>query len=192
MRTSSIWKGFWRKMHQFKTKEHDCVYIWVLHLIRKTPNGGQKPRQNEVLTAHGCVGVRYRPGEVMASIAGSKGAIFAFIWPDGGVNENRSALRSVGRWLSAAVRLPAIKYLARWRAFLSYSHTYRSNSDKWDVTALVKQGYNLSKYNIICDLTWQTHCLFPMSQLAWIHLQNITFPFIPDYFRDNQWCWFLW
>lgn len=108
---------------------------------------------------------------------------FAFIWPDGGINENRSALRSVGRWLSAVGRLPAIKLLARWRAFLSCSHTYRSNSDKWDVTALVKQGYNLSKYNIICDLTWQPHCLLLTSQLAWVHLQNLTgFLFIYFFF----------
>lgn len=97
-----------------------------------------------------------------------KEAIRAFIWPDGGVNENRSAVRSVGRWLSAVVCLPAIKLLVRWRAFLSCSHTYRSNSDKWDVTALVKQGYNLSKYNIICDLTWQPCSLFPTSRHSFV------------------------
>lgn len=34
-RTSSVWKGLWRKMHQFKIKEHDCVYIWGLHLIQR-------------------------------------------------------------------------------------------------------------------------------------------------------------
>lgn len=50
--------------------------------------------------------------------------------------------------------LRAIKLWRRWRAFHFHSRTYRSNGDKWDVTALVKQGYNLSKSNIICDPLW--------------------------------------
>lgn len=55
---------------------------------------------------------------------------------------------------TTAAGLRAIKWWRRWRAVRSPSCTYRSNSDKWDVTALVKQGYNLSKSNIICDPLW--------------------------------------
>ena len=55
---------------------------------------------------------------------------------------------------TTTVGLRAIKLWRRWRAFRSHSRTYRSNGDKWDVTALVKQGYNLSKSNIICDPLW--------------------------------------
>lgn len=62
--------------------------------------------------------------------------------------------------LAATVGLRAIKLRWRWRAFRSHSRTSRSNGDKWDVTALVKQGYNLSKSNIICDPMWHPPSLF--------------------------------
>lgn len=70
--------------------------------------------------------------------------------------------------LADTAGLRAIKLQWRWRAFRSYSCTSRSNGDKWDVTALVKQGYNLSKSNIICDPLWHPPPLF----LPW-HLNTV-------------------
>lgn len=61
------------------------------------------------------------------------------------------------------VGLRAIKSWRRRRAFRSHSRSYRSHGDKWDVTALVKQGYNLSKSNIICDPLWHPLSLFSLS-----------------------------
>lgn len=71
--------------------------------------------------------------------------------------------------LAATVGLRAIKLRWRWRAFRSRSRTYRSNGDKWDVTALVKQGYNLSKSNIICDPTWHPLSLFFDIWIQWLY-----------------------
>lgn len=69
---------------------------------------------------------------------------------------------------TTTVGLRAIKLWRRWRAFRSHSRTYRSNGDKWDVTALVKQGYNLSKSNIICDPLWHPLSLFFFFFDIWI------------------------
>ncbi len=165
-------------MHQFKIKEHDCVYIWGLHLIQRDTQWWAKAKAE-----WGVNSTRVCRGEISARGGGGQHC---------GIKRSDFCLHLAWWWskweqISAAVcgqvavgRLLAIQFMARWRAFLSCSHTYRSNSDKWDVTALVKQGYNLSKYNIICDLTWQPRCLFLTSQLAWIHLQNITFSFFPS------------
>lgn len=71
--------------------------------------------------------------------------------------------------LAATAGLRAIKLRWRWRAFRSHSRTYRSNGDKWDVTALVKQGYNLSKSNIICDPTWHPLSLFFDIWIQWLY-----------------------
>lgn len=75
--------------------------------------------------------------------------------------------------LAATVGLRAIKLRWRWRAFRSHSRTYRSNGDKWDVTALVKQGYNLSKSNIICDPTWHPLSLFFDIWIQWLYWSQV-------------------
>lgn len=78
---------------------------------------------------------------------------------------------------TTTVGLRAIKLWRRWRAFRSHSRTYRSNGDKWDVTALVKQGYNLSKSNIICDPLWHplSLSLSPSFFFSW-HLNTVIVP----------------